>query len=156
MSAAGHEEGDGDEMDVYFLSRLRCHPHTMREISENEDYQHARYVFFALMERFVRTKEDAVLFLQTEGYPSKNKKANKTSFRWLLELMIIYLKDCGREQIGCQDSRYVKLWESRCWSMKQLIAMMQIVLKAKDALRRPVNLQLLADQMMYELKEVRS
>ena len=40
--------------------------------------------------------------------------------------------------------------------MKQLIAMMQIVLKAKDALRRPVNLQLLADQMMYELKEVRS
>ena len=34
--------------------------------------------------------------------------------------------------------------------------MMQIVLKAKDALRRPVNLQLLADQMMYELKEVRS
>ena len=104
----------------------------------------------------MRTKEDAVLFLQTEGYPSKNKKANKTSFRWLLELMIIYLKDCGREQIGCQDSRYVKLWESRCWSMEQLIAMMQIVLKAKDALRRPVNLQLLADQMMYELKEVRS
>lgn len=40
--------------------------------------------------------------------------------------------------------------------MEQLIAMMQIVLKAKDALRRPVNLQLLADQMMYELKEVRS
>lgn len=152
----GMEEGDGDEMDVYFLSRLRCHPHMMREISENEDYQHARYVFFALMERFVRSKEDAVLFLQTEGYPSKNKKANKTSFRWLLELMIIYLKDCGREQIGCQDSRYVKLWESRCWSMEQLIAMMQIVLKAKDALRRPVNLQLLADQMMYELKEVRS
>ena len=152
----GMEEGDGDEMDVYFLSRLRCHPHTMREISENEDYPHARYVFFALMERFLRSKEDAVLFLQTEGYPSKNKKANKTSFRWLLELMIIYLKDCGREQIGCQDSRYVKLWESRCWSMEQLIAMMQIVLKAKDALRRPVNLQLLADQMMYELKEVRS
>ena len=152
----GMEEGDCDEMDVYFLSRLRCHPHMMREISENEDYQHARYVFFALMERFVRSKEDAVLFLQTEGYPSKNKKANKTSFRWLLELMIIYLKDCGREQIGCQDSRYVKLWESRCWSMEQLIAMMQIVLKAKDALRRPVNLQLLADQMMYELKEVRS
>ena len=40
--------------------------------------------------------------------------------------------------------------------LEQLIAMMQIVLKAKDALRRPVNLQLLADQMMYELKEVRS
>ena len=39
--------------------------------------------------------------------------------------MIIYLKDCGREQIGCQDSRYVKLWESRCWSIEQLIAMME-------------------------------
>lgn len=70
--------------------------------------------------------------------------------------MSIYWKDCGRKQISCEDSRYVSLWEKSKWSMEQLIAMIQIVLKAKDVLRRSVNLQLLADQMMYELKEVKS
>ena len=96
------------------------------------------------------------MFLQTEGYPSKQKKWGKTSFRWLLDLMSIYWKDCGRKQISCEDSRYVSLWKKSKWSMEQLIAMIQIVLKAKDVLRRSVNLQLLADQMMYELKEVKS
>ena len=32
------------------------------------------------MERFLRSKEDAVLFLQTEGYPSKNKKPTRHRF----------------------------------------------------------------------------
>lgn len=152
----GMEAGECDALDVYFLSRLRCNPSMMQEISESEDYQHARYVFFALMERFLRSEEEAALFLQTEGYPSKQKKWGKTSFRWLLDLMSIYWKDCGRKQISCEDSRYVSLWEKSKWSMEQLIAMIQIVLKAKDVLRRSVNLQLLTDQMMYELKEVKS
>lgn len=145
-----------DPFDAYVLSRLHCAPQKMQTVSESEDYQHARYVFLELMPRFFRDASDAVLFLQTQGYPAKNKKLGKESFRWLLEMLIVFWKDCTKHAISCEDARYVELWNDCPLSQEQVLASLQIVLQCKDILRRPMNLQLLADQMMYELKEVRT
>ena len=99
--------------------------------------------------------DDAALFLQLNGYPSKGKMTGKGSFSWFLDMMIRFVKDCAQPQITCQDVQYRSLWEQQPWEREQLIAILQILLNKKDLLRRSVNLGLLADQMMAELKEVR-
>ena len=144
-----------DEYDAYLLSSIRCSAQQMTEISESEDYQHARFVFFELIQRLLKNEEQAALFLELQGYPSKNKKLGKNSFSWFLNMMLRYAKDCTQQTLACKDEAYRALWEKQPWSNEQLIEVIQILLNKKDLLRRSVNLQLLADQMMAELKEVR-
>lgn len=144
-----------DEFDAYLLASLHCSAQQMVKIAESEDYQHARYVFFEVMQRLGKNSDQATLFLELEGYPSKNKKLGKTSFSWFLDMMLRYAKDCTQETIDCKDASYRSLWEKKCWSQQQLIEVIQILLNKKDLLRRSINLQLLADQLMAELKEVK-
>ncbi|WP_075877437.1 AAA family ATPase [Merdibacter massiliensis] len=143
-----------DAFDAYLLSSLHCSASQMQEISESEDYQHARYVFFEMMERMEKNIDQATLFLQLKGYPSKNKKIGKNSFAWLLDLLIRYAKDCTLDEITCEDKRYQKLWQQHIWSKEEAVDVIPHLLNKKDLLRRSVNLQLLADQLMAELKEV--
>ncbi len=144
-----------DAYDAYLLSTLHFSGEQMRQISESEDYQHARSVFFECVKRLAHSVEEATLFLQLEGYPAKSKKPGKTSFSWFLEMMIRYVKDCTQTSLACQSSEYRQLWEQAPWQREQLIFVLQILLSKKDLLRRSVNLALLADQMMAQLKEVK-
>lgn len=144
-----------DAYDAYLLSCAHCSGSQLQTISESEEYQHARYAFFETAQRLVRSVDDAALFLQLNGYPSKGKMTGKGSFSWFLDMMIRFVKDCAQPQITCQDAQYRSLWEQQPWEREQLIAILQILLNKKDLLRRSVNLGLLADQMMAELKEVR-
>ena len=144
-----------DAYDAYLLSALHCSVESMREISESEDYQHARAVFFELIEKMASGMDEAALFLQTKGYPSKNKKLGKASFAWMLNMLIQYVKDLSKETVSCRDTQYLALRKKKIWNQTQLIDVLSILLGKKDLLRQSVNLQLLIDHMMYELKEVK-
>lgn len=144
-----------DAYDAYLLSCAHCSGSQMQAISESEEYQHARYVFFETARRLSHSVEDAAVFLQLKGFPSKGKLTNKGTFSWFLDMMIRFVKDCTQPAIICTDASYCSLWQQHPWKQEQLIIVLQILLDKKDLLRNSVNLGLLADQMMAELKEVK-
>lgn len=147
-------KGELDEFDAYMLSSMVRQKKDILEVSESEDYQHARFVFEGMIERFKGNPNDALLFLQIEGFPAKQKKYGKQAFIYVLDMLHIFFKDCMKNTIDERSDWYQK--QAIDIQKKQLnyIKMLQIVMSTKDKLLRSVNLQLLIDLMLYEMKEV--
>lgn len=147
-------KGELDEFDAYMLSSMVRQKKNILETSESEDYQHARFVFEGMLERFKGNPYDALLFLQIEGFPAKQKKYGKQAFIYVLDMLHIFFKDCMKNCLEGRSEWYQK--QALDIQKRQLnyIKMLQIVMRSKDKLLRSVNLQLLIDQMLYEMKEV--
>ena len=143
-----------DMFDAYMLSNLMNDIDAMKEVVEEEAYQHAVYVFKEVMKDFLTDIDQCLLFMQTEGFPAKNKNNQKQAFLYLLDFLLILLKDCIKKQTNCEDESYLTIHQQFVDQNKQYTALMRIVMKAKDQLLRSCNMALLIDQMIYDMKEV--
>lgn len=143
-----------DALDAYLLSMMLHQKEGILEASASEDYQHARYVFKEMLERFMKSSEDALLFLQLEGFPAKQKKYGKQSLQYVLDMLYIFFKECMKQTTDCKDEWYLKQMQTMLTKQVNIVALLQIIMHAKDLLLRSVNISMLIDQLLYEMKEV--
>ncbi|MEG0265872.1 MAG: DNA polymerase III subunit delta [Erysipelotrichaceae bacterium] len=144
-----------DEFNAYILSQLIKNVEVIKETSEEDDYQHACYCFKGVMDRLLIKTQNALLFLQIEGFDSKNKQRDKKVMKLLCDMMILLFKDCLNDEANCNDAWYkdkvTKIKEAH-WNCCEVLS---IMMQSKDMLvKSSVNLNLLMDQTFYKIKEV--
>lgn len=145
---------DLDELDAYILSNLIRQKQAILEASESEDYQHALYVFKGMIERYAVSTYRSLLFLQVEGFPAKQKKYGKQAMLYLIDMLHLFFKDCMRNHLEVKNEWYQKYIGIIQQKDINYVKLLQIFMQTKDKLLHSVNLQLLVDQMMYQMKEV--
>ena len=107
-----------------------------------------------MLERYLSSPYDALLFLQVEGFPAKQKKYGKQAMVYLLDMLSIFFRDCLRGSCRQSDTWYQNMLKEYQKKNMDMVAILQILMQTKDTLLRSVNLQLLVDQMLYRMKEV--
>lgn len=143
-----------NELDAYLLSHMIRQKSEIISASETDDYQHARFVFQGIIERWNISSYDALLFLQLEGFPSKQKKYGKVALSYVIDMLSIFLRDTMKDLIMIDDAWYqqhLQIFKKTCEINTKLL---QILMRAKDMLLRSVNISLLIDQLIYQMKEV--
>lgn len=143
-----------NEIDAYLLSNMIRQKEAILEASESEDYQHAFYLFKGMIEKYAVSPYQALLFLQVEGFPAKQKKYGKEALQYLVDLLSIFFKDCLRNHSPIQDEWYVTQVHNMRNKDIDYVKLLQIFMRTKDKLLRSVNIQLLIDQMVYQMKKV--
>lgn len=137
-------------LDLYFLGNMISQKDILN-VFETDDYQHASHIFKEMYPLFLSNIDQALFYLQTEGFSSK--KGNKKSFQYFIELWILLLRDTLiTKQIA--DSWYmeqIKQTNASQFAMKDILL---ILLTTKDYLVYPYNLSLLIDQTFFKIKEV--
>ncbi|MEF9967267.1 MAG: DNA polymerase III subunit delta [Longicatena sp.] len=143
-----------NELDAYLLSHMIRQKKDIMVAVESEDYQHAIYVFKGMIERYESSPYEALLFLQTEGFPTKQKKYGKQALNYLIEILTLFFRDCLKQNKDIHDDWYLK--HLMIMQSKQIdnVKILQILMQTKDKLLRSVNIQLLVEQMLYQMKEV--
>lgn len=144
---------DMEPLDAYLLSNMIRQKSEILEAYESEDYQHARYLLKEMLEKYLISPYDALLFLQVDGFPAKQKKYGKQALQYLIDMLSIFFHDCLRNDYALKDAWYqtmVKKYQKR---NIDVVTFLQILMQTKDTLLRSVNLQLLVDQMLYRMKE---
>lgn len=147
-------KGELRELDAYLLSQIIRQKDAIIEASESEDYQHAFFVFQGMIEKYTQSPYQALLFLQVEGFPSKQKKHGKGSLQYLIDMLSIFFKDCLRNSSPVEDEWYTKQISVMQNKNIDYVKLLQIFMRTKDKLLRSVNIQLLIDQLLYQMKEV--
>ena len=158
LSASQCYEDVKEEMsslDAYLLSHMIHNRSAILEAYENEDYQHAVFVFKNMIDYYLIDPYQALLFLQLDGFPSKQKKHGKQSLEYLIDMLSLFFKDCMKASQRLEDAWY----EDHIRRMKNkninIVMMLQVLMKTKDTvIRSSVNIQLLLDDMVYQMKEV--
>lgn len=145
---------DLDTLDAYVLSNLIRQKTKILETAETEDYQHARFVFKGMLENYLSSPYEALLFLQLEGFPAKQKKYGKQALNYVLDMLLLFFRDCIRNHREVEDTWYLHMMDQFQNKHINMVEIVQILMKSKDTLLRSVNIQLLLDQMLYRMKEV--
>lgn len=141
-------------LDAYLLSKMIRNQDAIQAAYDSEDYQHALYVFKGMLDQFLIDPYAALLFLQLEGFPAKQKKYGKIAFGYVLDMLSIFFKDClkGTE---IDDAWYIEHRNRMIEQQKNYVGILQVLMETHDKLlRSSINLQLLMDDMMYQMKEV--
>lgn len=143
-----------DELDAYLLSIMIRQKSEILETAEKEEYQHARYIWKGMIEKYLTSPYDALLFLQLEGFPAKQKKYGKQAMTYFIDMLAIFFKDCMQDRRTIQDSWYQNMMDQYQKKEIDLVKIIKILMQTKDILLGSVNIQLLIDQMIYQMKEV--
>ena len=143
-----------DIFDAYMLSNILKQPELVIEVSETQDYQHAKFVMKGMIDRYIKSVDDALVFVQLEGFNAKEKKYGKQAFQYLVDMLYIFFKDCMQGN-SIDDTWYQTKVSEMKLEKHMYLHILQTLMYAKDKVLFSVNLQLLIDQMFYEMKEVR-
>ncbi len=139
-----------DPIDAYLLSHLIQSMKDIEEVNDTDDYQHARYLFRLFINKLVEAPWKALFVIQLEG---NHKKMDKQGALYFIRMLLVFFKDCCYGKIFCEDPWY----QSKIKEMRQkkidTIAILRTLMEAEDALLRPVNIALLLDQVVFEIKE---
>lgn len=142
-----------DELNAYLLSNMIRNPKEIIEVSESDDYQHAFYLFKGFLNEYKETPYRALLFLQLESNGSKKKKLDKINTKYFIQMLDIFFRDCLREQQHLENEWYNEMISAMHMFQIDYTRMLCILLNVQDKLLRSVNIPLLMDQMVFEMKE---
>ncbi|WP_270417428.1 DNA polymerase III subunit delta [Amedibacterium intestinale] len=143
-----------DRLDAYFLSKMLRNKEGMKEISESEDYQHALYCFKKTLEEIHISVADSLMFLQLEGFNAKQKKFGKQACEYFFSMLQIFFMDYMRKNTLENENWYNHQIEKMRNKNIDYVRILQILMQGKDKLLRSVNIQLLIDQILYQISEV--
>lgn len=143
-----------DVFDAFMLSHIVHQKQDIISISETDDYQHARYVFKKMIDYYQTSVNQALLFLQTEGFNTKQKKYGKVCLQYVIDMLLIFFKESMRQVTKCEDEWYLEALKSIQNRNINFIEIFKILMYSKDMLLKSVNIQMLIDQMLYKMKEV--
>lgn len=142
-------------LDAYLLSHMIHNKQAILEAYESEEYQHALFVFKGMIDQYLTDPYLALLFLQLDGFPSKQKKYGKASLEFVIDMLSLFFKDCMKTNKVLEDDWYREHIQRMRNKQIDIVKMLQVFMKTKDTLiKTSVNLQLLIDDMVYQMKEV--
>lgn len=142
-----------DGLDAYLLSSMIRNVEEIKEASESEDYQHARHLFKGFLDNYVISPYRSLLFLQLEGTKNSQKKLEKKHVQYLLSMLDLFFKDCMYPNGTIKDSWYLETIQKFHTMKIDYIQILQVLMNMQDKLLRSVNINLLLDQMVHEMKE---
>ena len=142
------------ELDAYLLAHMIHQKQSILETSESEAYQHALFVFKGMLERYLKSPYKALLFLQLEGFPAKQKTYGKQSLQFVFDMLLIFFEEYLKSRTTCKDAWYLDMFDKMQTKDIDGIKIMNILMHGKDMLLKSVNIQMLIDQVVYEMKEV--
>lgn len=142
------------QLDAYLLSSMIRNKDAILEAAESEDYQHALYAFKGMLDRYLLDPYQALLFLQVEGFPAKQKKYGRQCLEYVIQMLSTFFKDCMKDSVAIDDVWYVEHIQRMKQKKIQYLTVLQILMQTRDKLLRSVNIQLLIDSMIYQMKEV--
>lgn len=144
-----------NEFDAYTLSNLIKNIDQIKEASEDDAYQHACYLFKESLNKLLFKPHDALLFLQIEGFQSKNKQRDKKVMIYLFDMYVMFYKDCLNDHQVCKDHWYQEKIEIAKKRNDDFCELLNVLMKEKDkVIRTSINMNLLLDQTFYQIKEV--
>ncbi len=142
-----------DPIDAYLLSNLIRSIEGIKEVNDTDEYQHARYLFRLFIDKFLQTPFKALLAIQLEGAKANNKKLDKKSTLYFIGMLIVFFKDCCYGETACEDLWYKNKLKEIKKKHIDYIHILNTLMKTEDKLLKPVNIQLLFDQLVFEMRE---
>lgn len=142
-------KNDYDPLDSYILSNLVLNEEACREIAESDIYQHALYLFKNFIKMYTDHDYKYRIFLENEGFPKKRKNGKET-FDYLLDMIELIGKDKIIDR-KINDSWYNEVKAKI--TDKQALKLISVSCGIRDRNFRGANINLLVDQLIYELEE---
>lgn len=142
-------ESEYDRLDAYLLSHIGLQQDKLKDMSESEEYQHARYVFKTYVEKDAKRYLDTSVFLQSEAF-AKSKMNLKLVLDYFLDMLSLFAKD------GLMHKRIKDIWYDGMLDLTNTHKsehMLVVASKIKDRNIKSANLGLLVDQFIYEMGE---
>ena len=141
------------ELDAYLLSGMIHSPQEMKEVSESEAYQHARTLFFSFIEQSCTSLHQAHASLLKEGFDNK-RIDGKQCMRYFLEMLMTFYRDLIKGKTDCEDAGYQKSYEKQKACVQNPQTILAILIATRDKLWKSVNVMLLCDQMIFQIRNV--
>lgn len=141
------------ELDAYLLSNMIHSPQEMLQTAEQVEYQQARHLFTCFLQQSVHSLHQAHCELLKEGFDQK-RSDGKLCMRYFLEMLMTFYRDMIKGSNPLQDDWYGEVYRQYRSKSIRYEAILTILLTTKDKLWKSVNLTLLCDQMIYQMKEV--
>lgn len=145
---------DYEPLVAYLLSNMIRNKKAIDEAAESDEFQHAYYIFKKFQEEYVSSPYYAGAFLQQAGFDNKKKRNGKQSMQYFLDMLTTFYRDLLQGGAVVEDRWYQEQLHSFQHRNIAGIELLHIVLNTKDKLLRSVNIALLIDQMIYNMKEV--
>lgn len=147
-------ENEMDKTDAYVLSYMIRNYEQIVQTSETDEYQHALYILKNILPTLYKDIHKTLVFLQNSGFNAKKKRNDKEVLKYLLDMLILNVK----EVLLPSDMIKEDWWLSACEDIKNknlpCEKLIELLTDTKDKLLYSVNIPLLLDQFMYEMKEV--
>ena len=141
-----------EPLDAYLLANLYHQSQRMIEMQEDEVYQHSLYLWKEMLKLKKQSIYDAHLFLITEAFPTNLKKHHKQVMKYLIEFLTLYYQDLKKKNTLCVDEWYQTEIQTGSISLTDARIILEALMQAKDKLNHSINLPLLLDQLMSQLK----
>ncbi len=139
-------------LDAYLLSGMIHHPQEMLAVAESDEYQHAFYLFENFTKAFSQSPYYGLDLLLKAG--TERKKADgKLWMRYFLEMLMVFYRDLMKGTGNHDNAWYQSMLDMYRMKHIRYDQMLEILLTTRDKLWKSVNLTLLCDQMVYQMKE---
>ncbi len=146
-------KGELGELDAYLLSNMIHSPQELLQAAETAEYQHARYLFTNFLKQSLHSLHQAHCELLKEGFDNK-KQDGKLCMRYFLEMLMTFYRDVIKGNNPVSDGWYEEAYQQYRSRNIRYESILTILLTTKDKLWKSVNLTLLCDQMIFQMKEV--
>lgn len=142
-----------DELDAYLLSMMIRSPKNIVEVHESDEFQHAFYLFKNFQTAFLVSPYDSLGVLLQEGFDQKKTRNGKLCMQYFLEMLMTFYKDVLQGGTIIEDPWYLELISSYHKRAYPASSLLEILLECRDKLFKSVNITLLSDQLVYQMKE---
>ncbi|MDD2591939.1 MAG: AAA family ATPase [Erysipelotrichaceae bacterium] len=140
-----------DQLDSYLLANLVRNMSLIDKIIEEEEYQNAKFMFKMFIDDLINDSDKAIINIHNEGLVAKDK--NRKVVSYFLDMIIMFYADLFRAMsidVAWYSERLALIKDSP-YMDRQIL---NVLLKARDTLVTNANINLLMDQMFYQIQEV--
>lgn len=143
-----------EELDAYLLSMMIRSPKEILVTQESDEYQHAFYLFKKFQTDFLSSPYYSLATLLQEGFDQKKTRNGKLCMQYFLEMLMTFYKDVLQGGSIVEDRWYLEMISSYHKKAYPASLLLECLLECRDKLFKSVNISLLSDQLVYQMKEV--
>lgn len=149
LSASLIQEGMNEE-DANILSNIYDSVDIIKEIEVSEKYMNLKVESINFLEDFFTKKSNLLINCQTHVFKNYN---NREDMQFFLDLLFVLFKDvlyASYDLPIAYKSHLTQIKSYEC-EKNQIIEILELILKTKEAIKNNANLMLLLDSFVYEI-----
>lgn len=141
-----------DDLDAYYFAKVVFNHLNVKEFIEDEYFQLFKLSFEKFIDLFCVDPDMALYTIHSLLLKNKNKDKVRLAFEMFIDMLIVFFGDT------IKTSQKVNRWYDnsikRYRTQVDHNALLRVILETKAQINISVNIPLLVDQMVYNLKEV--